>query len=341
MADFTVAAGIAHGLFEFCVARGADRRDLARGSGVDPEAFENPDNRIPGSNYVALMRAGQSLCGDPALALHFAEAVNLSRLSIVGLLVQASETLGDGLAQIRRYSRLTMDGGYERFTLASDDRGTWIVDNRPNPNAVPELTETAFAFMICGSYGYVETPYVREVHVTHRAPSYWLEYERAFRAPVVFESDRNAGCIDPASLGYRIAMQPRYVFGILSRHADALLRSLEESTTNRGRVERLLMPILHTGGAGMEAIAREMGLSRQTLFRRLKDEGVTFERVLDELRHRLAADYLANGRVSTADAAYLTGFSEAAAFSRAFKRWTGSTPGAARGRSPHGADRRP
>jgi AraC-like DNA-binding protein len=341
MADFTVAAGIAQGLFEFCVARGADGHHLARESGIDPDAFENPDNRVPGSNYVALMRTGQRLCGDPAIALHFAEAVNLSRLSIVGLLVQASETLGDGLAQIRRYSRLTMDGGYERFTLVSDARGAWIVDNRPDPNDVPELTETAFAFMICGSHGHVATPFVREVHVTHSAPSYWREYERAFRAPVVFESDWNAGCIAPESFGYRIAMQPRYVFGILSKHADALLRSLEDSTTHRGRVERLLMPILHTGGAGMEAVARQMGLSRQTLFRRLKDEGVTFESVVDDLRRRLAVDYLANGRVSTADAAYLTGFSEAAAFSRAFKRWTGSTPGAARGRSPHGADRRP
>jgi AraC-like DNA-binding protein len=97
-------------------------------------------------------------------------------------------------------------------------------------------------------------------------------------------------------------------------------------------VERLLMPILHTGEAGMEGVARQMGLSRQTLFRRLKDEGMTYEKVLDDLRRRLAVDYLANGRVSTADAAYLTGFSEPAAFSRAFKRWTGSTPGAARGR---------
>jgi AraC-like DNA-binding protein len=332
MADFTVASGIAQGLFEFAVARGADRQDLSRGSGMDPFEFEDPDHRIPGSKYVALMRAGQSLCGDPALALHFAEAVNLSRLSIVGLLVQASETLGEGLAQIRRYSRLTMDGGYERFTLASDARGAWIVDNRPDPNDFPELTETAFAFMICGSHGYIETPYVREVHVTHRAPPYWREYERAFRAPVVFESHWNAGCIDPESFGYRIAMQPRYVFGILSKHADALLRSLEDSTTHRGRVERLLMPILHTGEAGMEGVARQMGLSRQTLFRRLKDEGMTYEKVLDDLRRRLAVDYLANGRVSTADAAYLTGFSEPAAFSRAFKRWTGSTPGAARGR---------
>jgi AraC-like DNA-binding protein len=67
-------------------------------------------------------------------------------------------------------------------------------------------------------------------------------------------------------------------------------------------------------------------LSRQTLFRQLKAEGVTFEQVLDELRLRLALDYLRARKVSVNETAYLVGFSEPAAFSRAFKRWTGASP---------------
>ena len=90
------------------------------------------------------------------------------------------------------------------------------------------------------------------------------------------------------------------------------------------------MPILHTGDASMDIIASRMGLSRQTLFRKLKAEGVTFEKVLDELRHKLALDYLNGKKVSVNETAYLVGFSESAAFSRAFKRWTGSSPRAMR-----------
>ena len=138
MADFTVASGIARGLFEFCVAKGADRQELSQRSGIDPRAFENPDHRIPGSKYVALMRVGQSLCGDPALALHFAEAVNLSRLSVVGLLVQASETLGEGLAQIRRYDRLTMDVGYQRFNWRTTPGGPGWSTTVPTPTTSPK-----------------------------------------------------------------------------------------------------------------------------------------------------------------------------------------------------------
>ena len=109
---------------------------------------------------------------------------------------------------------------------------------------------------------------------------------------------------------------------VLSAHAEALLRSLEGSKTTRGRVESLLLPILHTGEASMEVVARQQCVSRPTLFRRLKAEGTTFEKVLDEL----ALHYLGGGQVSVNETAYLVGFSDPAAFSRAFKRWTGRSP---------------
>ena len=80
----------------------------------------------------------------------------------------------------------------------------------------------------------------------------------------------------------------------------------------------------------MDTIARKLGLSRQTLFRKLKAEGVTFEQVMDELRQKLALHFLNRKKVSVNQTAYLVGFSEPAAFSRAFKRWTGSSPRVAR-----------
>jgi AraC-like DNA-binding protein len=76
----------------------------------------------------------------------------------------------------------------------------------------------------------------------------------------------------------------------------------------------------------MGRVACHLGMSRQTLFRRLKVEGVTFELVLDDLRRTLALHYLGGQKVSVNETAYLVGFSEPAAFSRAFKRWTGSNP---------------
>jgi AraC-like DNA-binding protein len=94
----------------------------------------------------------------------------------------------------------------------------------------------------------------------------------------------------------------------------------------KGRVEVVLTPIIHTGNVGIDQIAVKLGLSRISLYRRLKAEGTTFERVLDDLRHKLALHCLDGKGVSVNEVAYLVGFADPAAFSRAFKRWTGKSP---------------
>jgi AraC-like DNA-binding protein len=128
----------------------------------------------------------------------------------------------------------------------------------------------------------------------------------------------------------QIASENRYAFGVFSERADALLKSLQGADSMRGRVEQRLMPILHTGDISADRLACALGMSRPTLYRRLKEEGTTFEIVLDDLRRRLALHYLSGRKVSVNETAYLVGFSDPAAFSRAFKRWTGATPRAAR-----------
>jgi AraC-like DNA-binding protein len=93
----------------------------------------------------------------------------------------------------------------------------------------------------------------------------------------------------------------------------------------RAEVERRLEPLLASGEVGIERVARDLGYSRQTLYRRLKAEGITYEQLLDGLRRRLALRFMREG-LSVKDAAYRLGFSDPAAFSRAFKRWTGTSP---------------
>ena len=99
----------------------------------------------------------------------------------------------------------------------------------------------------------------------------------------------------------------------------------------RSEVERRLEPLLASGEVGIERLARDLGYSRQTLYRRLKAEGITYEQLLDGLRRRLGLRFMREG-LSVKDAAYRLGFSDPAAFSRAFKRWTGSSPSGMRTR---------
>lgn len=339
MAERTYEAGIVRGLFKFAVSRGAEPQALAAASGIVPEALEDPDRRVPFDAYVKLMRAAQTLTADPALALRYAEHVDFSEISVVGLLTIASRTMQEAFDQMNRFGRLAVevDGvgpAVDRFVLRREGEAVWLIDNRQSPNLFPELTETTFGRMACGPRRMGMVPFVLEVQVTHPDPGYPDDYQRVFQAPVTFGAERNALRLNPVFAEAPVAQLPKYVFGVLSDRAAALLQKLESAGTVRGRVEALLMPVLHRGDVSMDDVAGHLGVSRQTLFRKLKAEGVTFEKVYDGLRHKLALHYLANPKVSINETAYLVGFSEPAAFSRAFKRWTGVSPTAFRTRRP-------
>jgi AraC-like DNA-binding protein len=94
----------------------------------------------------------------------------------------------------------------------------------------------------------------------------------------------------------------------------------------RKEVENAIEPMLDSGEVSIERVARSLGMSRQTLYRRLRDEGVSFEAILEAKRRQLAIRYLGTERMSVKSVAYKLGFSDPAAFSRAFKRWTGVSP---------------
>jgi AraC-like DNA-binding protein len=331
MPEPTVAAGVVRGLVELAVSKGASPRSLAERSGINPEELRNEDGRIAFAKYVALMRAGQELCGDPALALHFGEAVDLGELSVVGLVGGGIKSMADGLALTNRYAPLVVEpdegGAGDRFGLRRIAGQLWIVDTRKNPNDFPEMTESTFARIVCTARRLFEgARFVKAIHVTHPAPPYRAEYDRIFQVPVTFESDRNGLLTDDAWMARRVEIPSTYTTKVLKAHADSLLERLEAGRSTRSRVEALLAPALQTGGASIREIAGHLGVSRQTLFRRLKVEGVTFQQILDELRRKMARHYLTAEKLSVKETAYRVGFSEPAAFSRAFKRWTGSSP---------------
>jgi AraC-like DNA-binding protein len=345
MANHTVAAGYACALLAYAVSRGADRQTLIEQSGIRPDALADADNRVPLATWFALMEASVSLCKDPAFALRFGEVVRTEDLSVALLIAGVADTVGDARTKMNQYARLIRDdddsSGSDHLELVTERDEVWLEFKSPIYNGKPYLSEVGMTWCVCETRKMLAAHYPgrsfpKAIHFTHDEPCYRAEYDRVFGAPLVFGSHRNAMLVDEDFLSLKMPGASPYLSRVLSKHAEDLVRRLENSKTVRGRVESLLIPSLHTGDAAMETIARRMGLSRQTLFRKLKAEGVTFENILDELRRKMALHLLSEEKLPVNEAAYLLGFSEPAAFSRAFKRWTGSSPHTARGSDRRG-----
>ena len=115
-------------------------------------------------------------------------------------------------------------------------------------------------------------------------------------------------------------------FAFLGELIETIAHPVPEKRCFKKEVEDAIEPLLGCGEVSIDRVARQLGMSRQTLYRRLKAEGATFERLLEAKRRQLAVRYLGLDRSSVKAAAYKLGFSDPAAFSRAFKRWTGIRP---------------
>lgn len=135
---------------------------------------------------------------------------------------------------------------------------------------------------------------------------------------------------------------PGAFLSILGEIAGRIGRNMTapQPSAFRRDVEREVEALLPEG-ARMDAVARALGCSRQTLYRRLREERGTFEAVVEAVRRRLALRLLRDPGISVKEVAYRLGFAEPAAFSRAFKRWTGRSPAAWRARPRDSGSRPP
>lgn len=328
-----MAAGFAASFANFAEDAGADRARLLQASNLTEADLSNQDNRIPVAAYQAMIATAMGQTGDTALLLRHTFQSDLEAMSVVGQIVHTSASLAHSIEQLNRYMRLMSDEmpfhGGDRFELLETPEGSWIVDHEILPATEYISTETSFARFISEfRTAFPQLTFGISLEVVYAPPPHVEEYPDLFRLPVTFNAPRNALRIDPIWNTPDSDFEPghAYAFGIFTRHADALLQELETDTTARGLVETHVLPHLHEGSISMDRVAKDVGMSRQTLYRRLKDEGLTFGEVHDALRKRMALDYLSAQKVSVNETAYLLGFSEASSFVRAFKRWTGLSP---------------
>ena len=335
MSQPTVAAGFVRALLDYTVDRGVDRARLLDATGLGAADLDSQDARVPLAAYHGLIATAIRETGDSALLLRHTLETRLETMSIVGQIVHSSGSMLHSMTQLNRYSRLMADvdimKGADRFEVRDTGKELWIIDHLPVPDGEFIGIEAAFARFISEfRRSFPDRVFAIEMDVTYAPPPHAGEYPELFRIPVRFNAGRNALRIDRSWLETDFEPGKEYIFGIFTGHADALLDELRASDTIRARVETAILPELHKGSLSMDRVAEGLAMSRQTLYRRLKDEGVTFAEVHDDLRQRMARDYLDARKVSVNETAYLLGFSEASSFVRAFKRWTGMSPTAFR-----------
>jgi len=314
-------------LVEACRRLGVDTDALLREAGIPARTLEDPDARLESAKVSALWARAYERTGDPVLSLHAAEACPFGAYKVIDFMAANAATVGEAFCCAARYFPLVNTA----IRLPIDDSGdpvTFDVEDESGPGGVSrpyaEYCLAAFLLHVRSATG-VAFP-VREVTFVHRAPADLREHERVFGCPVRFESGHNRMAIardawqSPARSGQAGVLQ------LLCDHANVLLERLPQGPDLVDRTRRAIGERLRGGDPSLESVARALGTSARSLQRHLRACGSSFEGLADEVRQATARLYLEQPDIAVAEVAYLLGFSDPSAFSRAFRRWTGTSP---------------
>lgn len=124
----------------------------------------------------------------------------------------------------------------------------------------------------------------------------------------------------------RFSPNNQRLLSLFDKHAQALLQTHAQTDSYTYRVQQLLIRQLKEESPGIEVVADHLSMSVRSLQLKLKEEGTSYQKILNAVRKSLAIAYLQEPRVSKGEIAQILGFSEISVFSRTFKKWTGKSP---------------
>lgn len=306
---------------------GLDPRALFERAGLDPDSLENPLARYPYRDVRKVWELSIEETGDPCFALIAARQWHPSNFHALGYAWLASRSLKEALQRLIRYFRVVTTDPEELSLVETDQAYEFMIDTS---SVVYRGLDAEYDFILailidaCRlSLGEGFNP--QRVCLQRSPPSCRDRFEKFFGCLPEFDAPNYLLSFDKAALDKQL---PTGNAEVARANDQVILRYLAQ--LNRSdlvmRVKVALIENLPSGQVSKEQVSEALGVSLRTLQRKLHDEGTSFKQLLDETRHELADGYIKNHQVSLGEITYLLGFSEASNFSRAFKRWTGSSP---------------
>lgn len=301
---------------------------LLEGTGLSREKLADPQFMVPLYDALQLYLRLKQLSGDTLLGLHIGEQVQPRSYLVLGYTLMCADTLDEALQRLLRYERLAGDVGHTTAEITPEQ----VVLSWHPPLESPftsDLTEAAIAGWIAFAR---RISGLRDtcpdcVYFRHAANGPLEEYQRVFGCEVRFNSAFSGASFPRSLLDIRLPEADPGLSSIMQSHAEALLRDFSGQLNLVNEVRSHIYRLLPSGEPTIEQVGKTMSLPSRTLQSRLKKSQVNFSELVDDVRRHLALSYIRDSSLTLVNAAFLLGFSEQSSFNRAFRRWTGMSPG--------------
>jgi AraC-like DNA-binding protein len=309
--------------------RKVNLRPLFADLGIDPRELKF-GRHIDARHFAAILDFGAAALGDEHFGLHRGASFHMKNGGVLAYLAVCAETVKEALQGFQRYASVACDG--LAAELKPERGGIQLIVRASDPiwRQSPHLSAFSSARMIAALRaitGVALSPL--EVRLMHPRRGTSAEGRRFFGCPVEYGGPADIVRFSKESLAVRIPTADSRLGHILRAYADALLHQMPPrlDASLEERVMAIVAERLGSGRLALRDVARELGLSERTLRRRLSEAGTSFSDLVERKRIGLANEWLTATDFDLKHISFLLGYSEPAAFSRAFKRRTGSTPG--------------
>ena len=307
---------------------GIDAGAVGREAGIDLLQIPTPEQRVDVDKFDAVLAAVIPRIPDPAFGLDAARCWHPSCLGALGHAWLASANLRAGLGCVARYFRLVGERGATEIEDTPQGLKVRFWANRGDPAqdlvaaTVIDMAMSMLFDMCRVNFGSGLQPVA--VTLRRARPSDTSAYERLFGRPVEFGASQNSFVLSKVDADRLLQSSNDKLSAIFERLLEGELSRLETPDLI-ARCRAAVMALLQSGRLSNEGVAAQLHLSERTLQRRLGELGTSYQKVVDDVRRELTAQYM-NDQRSIADMTFSLGFSEASSFSRAFKRWHGKSP---------------
>jgi AraC-like DNA-binding protein len=323
----TIHVEAVRALVAFAGLRGMSPVQLVEHFELEAYPLNDLDTRLPVGVVGRLWVELPELLNAPDFGLELALALERMPPPFAGRLVAASSTLGEGLARLQRFERVLHD--VETTRLEESEESVQIVFDTRGGVPLPRHTiEFAWAFwVLLGRRVTGASVNPERVTFTHPKPRDSALHREVFGVEPEFGAADHRLVYSRADLALP-CLAPDPALGELLEHwASGQLRRLPPRAPFVAEVHRAVAREFASGDISLSSVASRMGLGERTLQRRLREHGLRFADVLDQVRRAIALERLAGPDASLAETAFALGFSDQTSFHRAFVRWTGTSPG--------------
>lgn len=309
---------------------GCTPEKILDGTHLNYEAVFNGASHMTVQQYLIACANAVREFSDPRLPIAVGKSLHLSAYGLYGFALLCSPSVRSGFEFAVRYHKLATPVFEIKWDI-SDESFIWTFPNEGRVGYEKSLHDFLIIQQLSQHVTHVKDiarsdRHPRLVQMTIAAPLQSAIFEEAFNCPVVYGAEATRVVYDMSILDDRPPLTNPVTYASLRRSCENLIGTIADKASVSGQVSRFIMES-PAPFPSMDEVASKLAMTCRTLRRRLKEEGVSYSALLDEVRNKLAKKYLVSSSFSVEDISELLGFSDTANFRSSFKRWNGIPPG--------------